>query len=108
MKPLRPIGHIASSLTYLAVSIAYRVRLATNGHSYACWIDDDGCVYLALTTHPRAAAMARSAREQRIAIYRKPHHAPFPLTASDITDDLQHARADFALRTVHQATQAAA
>lgn len=108
MTPVRPIGHIAGNLAMLAVAIGYRMRLASDGYCYACWVDDDGCVYLALTSHPRAAAMRRCAREQRVNTYRKPVRAPFPLSASDITADLQHARADFALRTVLQAAEAAA
>lgn len=106
--PLRPIGHIACNLQILAVAIAYRVRVANDGMHYACWVDDDGCVYLALTRHPRANAMLRHAAEQRVNTYRKPRMAPFPCTAADITDDLQQARAAFALRTIHQATEAAA
>jgi len=108
MSPLRPIGHIAGNLSILAVAIAYRVRLASNGLQYACWVDDDGCVYLALTRHPRANAMLRHAPEQRINTYRKPRKAAFPCTASDIADDLVAARAAMAMRHVQQATEAAA
>lgn len=108
MSPLRPIGHIAGNLAILAVAIVYRVRLASDGQTFVCWVDDDGCVYLSLTHHPRAIAMRRHAREQMVNTYRKPCRAAFPCTASDITDDLHQARAAFALRTVHQATEAAA
>lgn len=106
--PLRPIGHIAGNLAILAVAIVYRVRLASDGQTFVCWVDDDGCVYLALAHHPRAIAMRRHARDQVVNTYRKPCRAAFPLTSSDITDDLRQARAAFALRTVHQATEAAA
>lgn len=108
MSPLRPIGHIAGNLAILAVTIVYRVRLASDGQTFACWVDDDGCVYLALAHHPRAIAMRRHAREQLVNTYRKPCRAAFPCVASDITDDLHQARAAFALRTIHQATEAAA
>ena len=108
MSPLRPIGHIAGNLPILAVAIAYRVRLANDALQYVCWVDDDGCVYLALTRHPRANAMLRHAHEQHVNTYRKPRQAPFPCTATDITDDLRHARAAFALRTVRQAAESVA
>jgi hypothetical protein len=108
MTPLRPIGHIAASLPILAVAIVYRLRQAVPGTTYLCWVDDDGCVYLALTTHPRAAAVQRHAPEQPINRYRKPKGAPFPLTSAYITDDLLHARAALAARHMQQATQAAA
>lgn len=108
MTPLRPIGHIAGNLQILAVAIAYRVRTANDGLQYVCWVDDDGCVYLALTRHPRANAMLRHAQEQHVRTYRKPRQAAFPLTASDILDDLQAARVEHALRTVRYATEAAA
>jgi hypothetical protein len=106
--PLHPIGHIAGNLPILAVAIAYRVRLASDGLQYVCWVDDDGCVYLALTRHPRAASMLRHAPEQRVNTYRKPRKAAFPCTASDITDDLLAARAAMASRQVQQAIEAAA
>lgn len=105
---LRPLGHIAGNLDILAVSIVYRLRLASDERTYACWVDDDGCVYLALTHHPRAAAMQRHAPEQRINTYRKPRRAAFPLAASDIRADLDDARAQHAARTVNQAMEAAA
>lgn len=108
MSLLRPIGHIAGSLSILAVTVLYRVRLASDGQAYVCWIDDDGCVYLALTHHPRAAAMNRCAREQRVNTYRKPVGAPFPLTGADIADDLRQARTEHATRNMHQAAEAAA
>lgn len=103
MTPLRPIGHIGGRLGILAVAIAYRLRLANDGHQYACWVDDDGCVYLALTRHPRAAAMQRHAPEQRINTYRKPCKQPFPLSVSDIQHDLHEARIAQARRHLHQA-----
>ncbi|WEN13674.1 hypothetical protein PY254_10490 [Rhodanobacter sp. AS-Z3] len=108
MTPLRPIGHIAGNLPILAVTIVYRVRMANDARQYVCWVDDDGCVYLALTSHPRANAMLRHAQEQRVNTYRKPRQAPFPCTATDITDDLRQARAAFAQRTLHEASEAAA
>jgi hypothetical protein len=108
MNPLRPIGHIAASLPILAVRIAYRLRLANDALQYVCWVDDDGCVYLALTRHPRANAMLRHAQEQQINTYRKPRKAAFPLTASDIADDLHAARATFTARTMHYAIEAVA
>lgn len=108
MSILRPIGHIAGNLSILAVSIVYRLRLAPDGQTYAAWVDDDGCVYLALTHHPRATAMLRCAREQRVNTYRKPRGAAFPLLASDISDDLRDARAEWAQRAVDQAALAAA
>jgi hypothetical protein len=108
MTPLRPIGHIAASLPILAVAIAYRLRLANDALQYVCWVDDDGCIYLAVTRHPRANAMLRHAAEQRVNTYRKPRKAAFPLTASDIVDDLKAAQTAHAYRTMHQAMQAAA
>lgn len=108
MTPLRPIGHIAASLPILAVAIVYRLRQAPSGSIYVCWVDDDGCVYLALDSHPRAQAMQRHAPEQRVNRYRKPQRLPFPLTPTDITDDLRNARAELASRHLQQATEAAA
>lgn len=108
MTPLRPIGHIAASLPILAVAIAYRLRLANDALQYVCWVDDDGCVYLAITRQPRANAMLRHAQEQHINTYRKPRKAAFPLTASDIADDLHAARAAYTARTVYQAIESAA
>lgn len=104
MPLLRPIGHIACNLQILAISVAYRVRLAPSATSYACWVDDDGCVYLALSAHPRATSMQRHAPEQRINTYRKPKAQPFPLTADDIVTDLQDARVALANRSLRQAS----
>jgi len=103
MSPLRPIGHIAGNLQILAVSACYRVRLANDGQRYLCWVDDDGCVYLALTHHPRAAAVRRHFPEHVVRIYGKPKAAPFPLTAADIINDLQEARTAQASRHMREA-----
>jgi len=92
MSVLRPIGHIAGNLQILAVSVCYRLRLAADGQRYLCWVDDDGCVYLAVTHHPRAAAVQRHFLDNTVRTYRKPPGAPFPLTAYDIVADLQEAR----------------
>ena len=45
MPPIRPIGHIACGLNMLAINIGYRMRMSRAGCAYACWVDDDGCVY---------------------------------------------------------------
>ena len=103
MQPIRPIGHIACGLNMLAINIGYRMRMSRAGCAYACWVDDDGCVYLEPTTHPRAAAVLRNAPEQRINTYRKPAGGAFPLTATDITADLVAARHAHALRQLQQA-----
>lgn len=103
MNPPRPIGHIAGNLGYLAIAVLYRLRQAPPATTYACWVDDDGCVYLTLNTHPRAAAMQRHAPEQRINTYRKPKHLPFPLTTTDVVADLREALDAFAERSVRQA-----
>lgn len=103
MPLIRPIGHIACALPILAVAISCRMRMATPAATYACWVDDDGCVYLAPARHPRAAAMLRSASEQRINTYRKPRDQPWPLTHADILDDLHAARIAHAQRQVQQA-----
>lgn len=103
MSPLRPIGHIAGNLQILAVSVCYRLRLASDGQRYLCWVDDDGCVYLALTHHPRAAAVRRHFPDQVVRLYGKPKGAPFPLTTGDIVSDLQEARTAQASRHLHEA-----
>ncbi len=108
MAPLRPIGHIAGNLRILAVSACYRVRLASDGQRFLCWVDDDGCVYLALSHHPRAIAVRRHSPESIVRTYGKPKGAPFPLTVTDIHDDLQQASSDFARRSLSQASEAAA
>ena len=102
------VGGKIEEMSYFGATTVYRVRLASDGQTFTCWVDDDGCVYLALAHHQRAIAMRRHARDQVVNTYRKPRRAAFPCTASDITDDLHQARATFALRTVHQATEAAA
>jgi hypothetical protein len=103
MAPLRPIGHIAANLQILAVSVCYRLRMAADGQRYLCWADDDGCVYLALTHHPRAIAVARHCREHVVRTYGKPKSAPFPLNTADVFNDLQDARTAQASRHVHEA-----
>lgn len=103
---LRPIGHISSNLQILAVSISYRMRMAAPATSLICWVDDDGCVYIASADHQRASAMQRHAPEQRINTYRKPKRVPFPLTTNDIVADLQQARSEQAHRHLQQATEA--
>lgn len=103
MSPLRPIGHIAANLQILAVSACYRLRMASDGQRYLCWLDDDGCVYLALTHHPRAAAVRRHFRDNIVRLYGKPKGAPFPLTTGDILNDLQEARAAQANRHMREA-----
>ncbi|MEO5811581.1 MAG: hypothetical protein ABIU96_04095 [Rhodanobacter sp.] len=108
MTSLRPIGHIACNLTILALMIVTRMRVAPAGVHYACWVDDDGCVYLAVAHHPRAAAMLRHAPEQRINSYSKPRTAAFPLTHGNIAEDLQSARISYAERGLAQSAEAAA
>lgn len=103
MAPLRPIGHIAANLQILAVSVCYRLRMASDGQRYLCWVDDDGCVYLALAHHPRAIAVARHCRDQVVRTYGKPKGAPFPLTTGDIVNDLQEARTAQASRHMREA-----
>lgn len=103
MSPVRPIGHIAGNLQILAISAAYRMRQAADGATYLCWIDDDGCVYLAISTHPRAIAAQRHAPEQRVCSYRKPKSKPFPLGAVDMLADLRAARTEHAMRHLQQA-----
>lgn len=103
MSPCRPLGHIAGNLNILAITIAYKLRQAPAGLTYACWIDDDGCVYLAPAAHQRARTMAAHAPEQRVNTYRKPKGAPLPLTAFDIHNDLQEARVGQATRHLAQA-----
>lgn len=103
MAPLRPIGHIAGNLQILAVSACYRLRLASDGQRYLCWVDDDGCVYLALTSHQRAAAVHRHFRDNIVRVYGKPKGAPFPLTTTDIVNDLQEARTAQANRHLREA-----
>lgn len=103
MPPIRPIGHIAGNLRILAISARYRLRLATDGHRYLCWVDDDGCVYLALTRHPRANAVQRHYPEHIVQTYAKPRGAPFPLTVDDIANDLQDARHAQATRHLREA-----
>lgn len=56
MSAIRPIGHIAGNLRILAVTITYKLRRSPPARTYACWVDDDGCVYLAPADHPRAVA----------------------------------------------------
>lgn len=103
MIPCRPIGHIASNLQVLAISAAYKLRQAAAGATYRCWVDDYGCVYLMLISHPRAKAVAAHAPEQVINQYKKPVGAPFPLKASDIQNDLLEGRAAHAARHMQQA-----
>lgn len=103
MSPLRPIGHIAGNLQILAISACYRLRQASAGQRYLCWADDDGCVYLALAHHPRAAAVRRHFREYIVQLYAKPNGAAFPLTAADIVNDLQEARTTQASRHLREA-----
>jgi hypothetical protein len=107
MAPLRPIGHIAANLQILAVSVGYRLRMASDGQRYLCWVDDDGCVYLALAHHPRAIAVARYCADHIVRTYAKPKGMPFPLTAADIFNDLQEARTAQATRHVREATMEA-
>lgn len=103
MIPCRPIGHIAGNLQVLAISAAYKLRQAAAGAIYRCWVDDDGCVYLMLISHPRAKAVAAHAPEQVINHYKKPAGSAFPLTAFDIHNDLQEGRAAHAIRHMRQA-----
>lgn len=103
MTPLRPIGHIAANINILALAIVYRLRIASDGQKYVCWVDDDGCVYLALTSHPRANGMLRHAQEQHVTTYLKPRMAAFPLTAADVAGDLEQARVEQATRHMQQA-----
>lgn len=103
MPALRPIGHIAGNLQILAVGLIYRVRQAPPATNYACWLDDDGCVYLAKADHMRSRSMQRHAPEQRINTYRKPKRVPFPLTVDDIVTDLKQARAEQAISHLQQA-----
>lgn len=103
MSPLRPIGHIAGNLQILAVSACYRLRQAAAGQRYLCWLDDDGCVYLALTHHPRAVAVQRHFYDNIVRVYGKPRGAPFPLTTADIVNDLQEARSAQASRHMREA-----
>lgn len=103
MSPCRPIGHIAGNLQILAIHAAYRLRQAIAGSTYCCWVDDDGCVYLALSSHPRAKAVMAHAADQLVNQYRRPLSAPFPLSALDIHNDLQEARVSQASRHLGQA-----
>lgn len=105
--PLRPIGHIAGNLRILAITVRYRLRLASDGQRYLCWVDDDGCVYLALTHHPRATAVRRYFPDHIVRTYGKPKGAPFPLTSTDIANDLQDARTVQATRHLRDAHQEA-
>ncbi len=103
MAPVRPIGHIAGNLHILAISASYRLRQVPAGQTYACWVDDDGCVYLALADHQRAIAMLRHAPEQHVNSYRKPMNTTFPLVVADIVNELQEARIAQASRHMQQA-----
>ncbi|MEO7065357.1 MAG: hypothetical protein ABI114_00450, partial [Rhodanobacter sp.] len=76
---------------------------ASDAQQYVCWVDDDGCVYLALTSNARANAVLRFAPEQRVNTYRKPRMAAFPLTHKDIVEDLTQARTNHAAQQMRQA-----
>lgn len=102
MKPLRPIGHINGSLSITGVLIATRLNWGTRDGKHQCWLADDGCIFLAPASHPTALAVARTAPDQVINTYQR---AP-SLKAADITDDLQHARTEQAVRVLNEARHA--
>lgn len=103
----RPIGHIAGSLSHLAISVMHRMRHAKGAMPYVCWVDETGCVYLASETHGRAKAMLATAPEQLITSYGKNAAGEFPLTTRDIAEDLTDGRLDHARRELAQAAEAA-
>lgn len=107
-RPLRPLGHIAADLAILAAVITSNMRKQAAAARCVCWVDDDGCVYLAPTEHPRADSMQRHAAEQRINTYRMPSNGRFPLRPADVQTDLQDARAAHASRALAQSMDCAA
>lgn len=108
MSALRPLGHIAGNLQVLAILLVYRLRMSAQGQPHACWVDDDGCVYIAPTDHPRAAVMLRHAPEHRVNTYKKKPGVALPLTVFDMHNDLLEARLAYAGRSLHQAEAATA
>lgn len=88
MSPLRPLGNVAGNLQVLSVLILHKLRHSEPNATQCCWVDDDGCVYLAPISNVRARAVAAHAPEQIINRYRKPAGAPLPLTVFDLHNDL--------------------
>ena len=104
MNVVRPLGHIAGNLAMLALAIRYRVRFAPEGTILVCWRGDDGCLYLEPASHPVTRAIERTARHQVIARYRKHPSVGW----SDVLDDLERARLDFAAQSLAEAMEGVA